>query len=214
MNNKNLPNKIATITGLFLGAFVLSALAVDWTPPTALPPANNTLAPINVGASSQFKAGSLAVGKASVPTTGYNLEVSGNGLLGGLLVSGDARIIGKTVTDRLQIGSTDISKAGYVLTNKDGTGEAEWEPVGGDGDIALSEVAFFDIKVPRNGGVISLDTPRAFSFCAMSKLGPDFANSDRPKSFCKIERLNDGKWRISGEREDDPDNICGMVCFR
>ncbi len=127
MNNKNLSNKIATIAGLFLGAFVLSALAADWTAPTANPPANNTKAPINVGTILQSKDGTLtvknmSVGKTTVPASGYSFDVVGNGLLSGLLVSG------KTVTDTLQIGSTDISKTGYVLTNKDGTGEAEWKP--------------------------------------------------------------------------------------
>jgi len=58
--------RVAVVTGLFLGAFALAALA-DWTAPTQAPP-NCTSgnpgcdAPINVGGTTQTKTGSLTIG--------------------------------------------------------------------------------------------------------------------------------------------------------
>jgi hypothetical protein len=165
MNKKSLLNRIVIGIGLFLGAFALSALAVDWTAPTANPPANNAPAPVNVSISPQAKAGPFAVGKATAPSTGYNLDVAGSGLFTGLLVSGDLRVMGTTTTDRLTVGGVDIGKAGYVLTNKGGTGEAEWKPntsglsgasriycaagSSGDGNSYSDTNNYFKIKSPQ-----------------------------------------------------------------
>lgn len=115
--------RVASITGLFLGAFALSVLAdsSSWTPATCSAPGCNTDAPVNVGANAQFKTGSLAVSKASAPTSGYDFEVEGNALLSGL------NITGKTVTNTLQV--TNGAQAGYVLAS-DASGNATWQSSG------------------------------------------------------------------------------------
>jgi hypothetical protein len=61
--------RVATIVGLALGAFALSALAGTWTAPSVAPPGGNVDAPINVGGGifgapgyfSQTKAGDLTI---------------------------------------------------------------------------------------------------------------------------------------------------------
>lgn len=121
--------QVAVVSGLFLGAFVLSALAADWTPPTANPPSNNTPAPINVGTASQVKAGPFAVGQGTVAESGLDFQVAKVAKLGALWVSGDAKIVGTTTTDRLTVGGVNAGNAGYVLTNDNlGSGRAEWKP--------------------------------------------------------------------------------------
>ncbi len=53
---KELIQSLKVITlGLALGVGINYAFAVDWTPPTANPPANNAAAPINVSTSAQTK---------------------------------------------------------------------------------------------------------------------------------------------------------------
>jgi hypothetical protein len=53
--------RVATLSGLVLGAFAMSALAGTWTAPTATPPAGNVDAPVNIGAITQTKLGWLGV---------------------------------------------------------------------------------------------------------------------------------------------------------
>ena len=120
--------KIATVSGLFLGAFVLSAIAANsWTPATQNPPDGNTDAPINVGVSPQFKTGPLAVGKTSVPATGFDLDVDGLGLFTGLSVSGsgyfsaDGTFLGKVgigtnaPTKKLEVVGGPIKATGGLI---------------------------------------------------------------------------------------------------
>lgn len=51
--------RVATVSGLILGAFALSAFAGTWTAPTAPPPGGNPDAPINVGYDVQTKQGGI-----------------------------------------------------------------------------------------------------------------------------------------------------------
>lgn len=53
--------RIATLSGLILGAFAVSAVAATWTPPPSAPPTGNPDAPVNVGSATQTKLGWLGV---------------------------------------------------------------------------------------------------------------------------------------------------------
>lgn len=53
--------RIATLSGLILGAFAVSAVAATWTPPPSAPPTGNPDAPVNVGSVTQTKLGWLGV---------------------------------------------------------------------------------------------------------------------------------------------------------
>ncbi len=130
-NNLSL-KKIATATGLFLGAFALSAFAGDWTPAGCAAPGCNTAAPINVSSVSQYKEGSLAVGKSSGPTNGFDLDVDGNVNFTGSLITSGISVSGLTNTLNLKVGGANANSSGYVLTN-DGTGIAEWKAATGGG---------------------------------------------------------------------------------
>jgi len=198
--------KISVVTGLFLGAFVLSALAGSWTQATCNAPECNTGAPINVTISPQSKLGPLAVSKASLPTTGYALDVQGSGLFSGLLISG------RTITDTITIGGVDMSRRGYVLTN-DGTGNTEWKaPSSLAMPLSVSAVDSYEVRVLRNT-TQKITTPTPYLFCAITKM-VNFANSDKDYSNCMVTRLSDGKWELEGRRDDDPDFTCGMTCFK
>jgi hypothetical protein len=130
MTNNNLSlKKIAAATGLFLGAFALSAFAGDWTPAGCAAPGCNTLAPINVGGD-QFKSGRLAIGKDSLPANDYDLEVGGNANFTGSLLTTGISVSGLTNTLNLKVGGANANSSGYVLTN-DGTGLAEWKAAAG-----------------------------------------------------------------------------------
>ena len=147
-NNLNL-KKIATIAGLFLGAFAISAFAASWTPPITSAPGGNTGAPINVTTSPQYKEGSLAIGKGSLPSLGFDLEVDGPAIFSGALIAGGLSTEGITKTGYLTVGGSDSDKAGYVLTNKadsagKATGEVEWKPAGSGNGNSSNNVSVYN----------------------------------------------------------------------
>ena len=142
MTNNNLSlKKIAAATGLFLGAFALSAFAGDWTPAGCAAPGCNTAAPINVSSVSQYKEGSLAVGKSSGPTNGFDLDVDGNVNFTGSLITSGISVSGLTNTLNLKVGGANANSSGYVLTN-DGTGIAEWKAATGGSSITDFDSSF------------------------------------------------------------------------
>jgi len=148
MTNNNLSlKKIAAATGLFLGAFALSAFAGDWTPAGCAAPGCNTGAPINVTNSSQYKEGSLAIGKSSAPTAGFDLDVDGNANFTGSLIATGMSISGLTNTLSLKVGGANANNSGYVLTN-DGTGLAEWRAAAG-GSTNYSSSFCYAIRAGR-----------------------------------------------------------------
>lgn len=104
--------KIASIAGLFLGAFAISAIAATWTPPTAPPPSGNVDAPINAGTGDQGKAGRLAVGATAFRTGVQKLDIPGSALINDI------------VTNTLTI--TSNAGANKVLTS-DANGVATWQ---------------------------------------------------------------------------------------
>lgn len=132
MNNKSSQiKKVASIVGLLLGAFSLSVLAADWTPPECPPPGCNTEAPINVGNIFQNRTASLAIlnglslGKNTAPGTfggtTLNLDVVGAGKVESLYTT-------SFYTGTLKVGGTDNNRANYVLTNS-GDGTALWKSI-------------------------------------------------------------------------------------
>lgn len=218
MNNLSL-KKIATITGLFLGAFTFSVIAADWTPATCAAPGCNTPAPINVSTSPQAKEGNLSIGKNSLPGTGLNLDVGGNAKFSGYIDSGSIITTGISVsglieTIGLKVGGPNASNSGYVLTNT-GTGNAEWRASASG--ITLTDVSVFSVNVVRNGGVRRTTTPTPYLFCALSRVEAEMGRVDAgvvSSAYCQVTKNVDGKWEISGSVGDDPNFTCQMTCFK
>jgi hypothetical protein len=91
MKNFKHIKRIASVTGLLLGAFVLSAAAAGvWTPPTNTPPNGNVDAPVNVGDTGQAKTGLLGLksflfnptGVANIPVGSVLTATNADGTVG------------------------------------------------------------------------------------------------------------------------------------
>lgn len=152
MNNLSF-KKIATATGLFLGAFTFSVLAASWSGPECAAPDCNTRAPINVSTIAQYKEGNLAIGKSSDPATGFDLEVGGNTKISGNIDSGNILSTGISVsglieTIGLKVGGPNSSVSGAILTN-DGTGNAVWSSSGGSSGFVLDSNYCYALRAGR-----------------------------------------------------------------
>ncbi len=190
MTNNNLSlKKIAAATGLFLGAFALSAFAGDWTPAGCPAPGCNTAAPINVSNAAQYKEGSLAVGKSSGPANGFDLDVGGNANFAGSLITTGLSVSGLTDTLGLRVGGANANNSGYVLTN-DGTGIAEWKAASAS---SVVEPTFYSINTT---GSVRDYTLGRHSLCAFSgdHVGNNTVVGDQTNS---LKRNDDGTWVVN-----------------
>lgn len=110
---------VPTLVVVLAVNFVLA----DWTAPVSnTPPAGNTPAPINVGASSQSKLGSLRL-NTTIPSLEWGLEVYGISRFFGNLEIGNASFPSKVkIVDGTQ-------GAGKILTS-DANGLSSWQTLG------------------------------------------------------------------------------------
>lgn len=108
--------RIATIVGLTLGAFAVSALAGTWTAPTAPAPGGNPDAPINAGDLSQIKTGPLKL----LDLVAVNIRVTNpsglfTGIPDGSVLIADGENTGKVKWGAVAGGSGVIVSQEYVL---------------------------------------------------------------------------------------------------
>ena len=105
MNTRSLLARIASFTGIAVGAFAFVAVASTWTAPSATPPGNNVPAPINVGP---------------------NTDSSGNPLT---QVKSDGLVMqGLLALSTLQFnpgGASNVAP-GSTLTASDANGDVQW----------------------------------------------------------------------------------------
>lgn len=113
---------LAIIVGL---GVALNFVFAAWSEPTALPPAGNVEAPINVGAATQYKSGALGVG--GLLAAYGNVEVSG--------------------TVKISGGSP---AAGKVLTS-DAFGLASWQTAMSSGSVPAGAVMYFNLSSCPSG---------------------------------------------------------------
>ena len=122
-------SKIATITGLALGAFALSALAAGtWTAPSTAAPYGNVDAPINVGgtvATPQYKTGALGIGTSYGNFYGELFHVYGVGVIDNLF-AGNAMVGGYLSANNLRVRPGNGVTGKYLKAINDG-GEAVWD---------------------------------------------------------------------------------------
>ena len=77
------------LLGIALGAFTMGALQFTfaWTSPAGTPPTANVAAPINVSAAAQMKQGPLGINTSVKLSPGSGLEIGGNVIVGGKIVT-------------------------------------------------------------------------------------------------------------------------------
>jgi hypothetical protein len=194
-------NLKAIILGLIitLGAsYVIAA----WNEPTCSAPGCNTPSFVTASSTPQYKSGALSIGTTVLPTADYVLSVlGGNSFFDGLVISG------LTIADGTQ-GN------GKVYTYNGATQKGEWRnPPNTTGSTMTQQE--FSINVLRNTTQSTI-IPSTYQYCAISQMGPDFANSDNgdtTASVCSVNRNGNGTWTLYGKRLDDPDFICKARCF-
>lgn len=202
-NNLNLKNIKAIILGVLItfgGSYAIAA----WSDPTCSPPNCNISTPINATTFSQAKLGALAVGSVSLNTPGYIFSA----------INGPS-FFNAVETNRFLFADGNTQRAGKLLvSNKDGV--ASWRTVGTNIATSSFTVTEFSINVPRNShasGGVSRSIPATYQYCAISQIGPDYANSNNDSTECSVNRNANATWTLHGDRSDDPDFICKAQCF-
>ena len=219
MNQLSL-KKVASVTGLFLGAFALSVIAADWTPAGCAAGGCNTAAPINVSSNQQTKLGALAIRNASQNPNGSSLDVRGLITSTGLFVEGIATADTVDVTRTLKVAGANSDQANWVLANKGG-GVVEWKAQNTSG-VTISEVTPYLLSVPTDSTkvappVIKTTAPATYLYCALSRVESEMGRVDAgllSKGYCQIAKNDDGTWTLSGANSDDPPYKCEMMCFK
>lgn len=192
-------NLKAIILGLIVTIGASYAMAGSWKEPGCAATGCNTPDLLRISTTSQYKMGPLSIGTNVIPATDYVLSViGGNALFEGLVTNG------LTIKDGNQGNGKLLF---YNATTKLG----EWrKPPDVTGTVMT--VKDFSVNVIRNTSQ-TLTIPSTYQYCAISQIGPDFANSDFPDSECSVKRNSDETWKLFGNRSDDPDFICAVRCF-
>ncbi len=196
-----LNNLRAIILGLvvFMGASYVMAV---YSVPTCEPTGCNTDAPIDSTSVSQAKSGRLIVGTFdTAPLTQYVFAVKNALAYVQALATNSITLIDGTEAD------------GLVLTSSDDTGLATWRVASSSVTATMMYVDDFRLYVKRSAGSVSVSIPSTYQYCAISQLGPDFANSDKSKSTCSVNQNTNKSWTLLGERGDDPGFWCNARCF-
>jgi hypothetical protein len=198
---------ISIITGLVvIGGYV----SANYSDPEDIPTKSNTDEPIDISSKAQFKQGRLVIGTSDLSSLlGYVFSS-----LSGL------SYIQRVVTDTLTL-KDDSESDGYILTAVDDGGLATWKPEPASSEVASSKMYVHDFKmyVRRNAGTVTVPIPSDFDYCAISQMGPDFANSGSErdgKSTCAVNQVSppsSKKWTMTGERGNDPSFWCNARCF-
>ncbi len=199
MNTSIIKNIKAIILGLLFVVCINLAVAA-WSDPQCPPPNCNIDAPINSSPLSQARQGSLLLGNSTLPNSGFNFSAIG----------GPSFIEG-VVANQLTFADSNTSRANKILTSNS-KGVAKWVTQGSSMATTSFITNSFSINVLRNTSQ-TLSIPATYQYCAISHLGPDFANSDRQDSECSVNRNGNGTWTLYGKRLDDPDFICKAQCF-
>lgn len=194
-------NLKAIILGLII-TFGASYVIAAWNEPGCAAPGCNVADLVTASTTAQYKTGPLSIGTSVIPTADYTLSIpGGNSFFDGLVVSG------LTITDGTQ-GN------GKIYTFNGNTQRGEWRtPASSSGSTMTQQE--FEINVLRNT-TQSTVIPATYQYCAISQMGPDFANSDNgdtTASVCSVNRNGNGTWTLYGKRLDDPDFICRARCF-
>ncbi len=200
--NTNTIDKIKALVLCLILVLCINYASAVWTDPQCPPPGCNLDVPIG-GSSNQSRTGKLLIGGTSLPTAGFNFSSIGG-----------PSFFDSVVTNQLTFADSNTSRADKVLTSNP-KGVASWVALGGRMATTSFVSAPFSVNVLRNTSQ-TLAIPATYQYCAISQLGPDFANSDNgdsTASVCSVNRNANGTWTLYGKRLDDPDFICKAQCF-
>jgi len=143
-SSKSMLGRVGAFVGISLGAFALAAVAGTWTAPAQTPPLGNVDAPLNVGATTQYKAAGGMLGIGRSPTNGSIFDVAGKAWADALGITGDAFVGGTATITTLKVvpnqsmlpGNCDIQPGaavckftGKVLKSADEGGTATWQTI-------------------------------------------------------------------------------------
>jgi hypothetical protein len=202
MDNSTIKNIKAIIFGLISVIGINFAVAA-WSDPQCTPPNCNLDAPLNASSLSQARTGPLMLGDSNLPNSGFNFSAKG----------GPAFLEG-VITNQLTFADSNTSRANKVLTSNS-KGVASWSSQSSSMATSSFITNPFSVNVLRNTSQ-TISIPSTYQYCAISQMGPDFANSDNgdtTASVCSVNRNGNGTWTLYGKRLDDPDFICKAQCF-
>lgn len=195
-------NLKAIILGLIITLSVSYVFAGTWKEPACGAPSCNTPVPITASTTAQYKEGPLSIGTTAIPYADYIFSAMGGpSFFDGLVVNG------LTIADGTE-GN------GKLYTYNGTTGKGEWRAPSATTGSTMTQQNF-SINVLRNSTQSTI-VPDTYQYCAISQIGPDFANSnngDTTASICSVNRNPNGTWTLYGKRLDDPDFICSARCF-
>lgn len=196
---------IKNIKALILGLIVVLGTGyvfASFSDPTCLPTGCNTPPPVTVGGSADVKEGRLAIGTSDLSSLSSYYFSAQNGLsyIQALVTNGFSLIDGS-------------ESDGYVLTAVDDTGLATWTNYASSLPSSKMYVDDFNLYVKRNAGTVSATISSDYQYCAISQMGPDYANSDNTPSECSVNKNGNGTWTLKGQRADDPGFWCNVRCF-
>ncbi len=197
-------NTIRNIKAVLLGVLIVlgTNYALGYNAPGCTPTGCNADAPINAISTSQAKLGRLIIGTFDTSTLSQYVFSVKNALT----------YIQSLATNSLLLA--DGTQAdGFVLTASDDSGLATWASLSSSLPPTKMYVDDFRLYVKRNAGEVSVSIPQNYQYCAISQMGPDFANSDKVQSECSVNRNNDRSWTLKGQRGDDPGFWCNVRCF-
>ncbi len=196
---------INNIKAILLGILVVVGsgyVIADYSAPGCSPTGCNTDAPINVGQGPQAKVGRLIIGTFDTSSLSQYVFSVKNAL----------SYIQSLGTNNLTL--IDGTQAdGLVLTAVDDTGLATWRSLSSSTPPTKMYVDDFRLYVKRNAGTVSTIIPSSYQYCAISQLGPDYANSNNIQSECSVNINTDKTWTLKGQRGDDPGFWCNIRCL-
>jgi len=128
--------------GIALSIFAISLAVYAWTAPTAAPPGDNVPAPINVGTTTQTKAGALGVGGVFTANTAVHLAVGGGNVGIGTTAPGA----------RLTVSTSVVNEPGIMLIDDGGARIKTVAELGGGGYNPMSTPGAIGIIYHGSGG--------------------------------------------------------------
>ncbi len=113
------------------------------------------------------------------------------------------------------IGSSEAKRTFYVYVRTSGglVTDCSTQSFIVGADPKLERVDRISCTAPRNGACQNFtDASLGYDFCSLSEVrsgGDEGGGQDE----CRVDRISDGRWRVSARRGDDPPIVCAASCI-